>query len=159
MLSAWKLLFDGAAFTPAPGVTYTAFRQLFYGRPANNTLTPPLTAMPSLRELKEAHSDAATKDRGENGRLHARLGLVERDCQQWYEEATKVFVEGSEVGDLIRRRVPTTTDYNPPTPAPSPSVPTPAQYRPLAGKVVQGFSPRHAATGSRAGFPGDGPAG
>ena len=41
-------------------------------------------------------------------------------------DATKVFVAGSEIGDLIRAEVPTTTDYNPPgggTPPPAPPPP------------------------------------
>jgi hypothetical protein len=50
--------------------------------------------------------------------------IVERDCQNWKAEATKVFVEGTEIGDLIRSEVPTSSDYNPPTPAPPPP-PTP----------------------------------
>ncbi len=57
-------------------------------------------------------------------RLNARLGIVERDCQDWYAEAIKVFVAGTEIGDLIRSEVPTTADYNPPTP-PTPPAPPP----------------------------------
>jgi hypothetical protein len=122
VLSAWKLEFGGAAFVPAPGVTYDAFRELFYGRAADAGATPPVTALDSLRELKDAYSDASTIDRRETGRLNARLGIVERDCVDWYAEATKVFVEGTEIGDLIRSEVPVSSDYNPPTPpAPTPT--------------------------------------
>jgi len=125
-LSAWKLEFGGASFVPAPGVTYAAFRELFYGHPPNPGATPPVSAMPSLRELKEAYSDKATLDRHQTGRLNARLGIVEKDCQDWYAEATKVFVEGTEIGDLIRSQVPTSADYSPPTPTPpAPPVPAP----------------------------------
>jgi hypothetical protein len=101
--------FDGATFVPAPGVTYNAFRDLFYGHAAP-AAAPPVTAMPSLRELKEAYSDKAPLDRRETGRLNARLALVERDCQDWYAEATKVSVAGTEIGDLIRSQIPTSAD-------------------------------------------------
>jgi hypothetical protein len=124
MLSAWKLEFGGSAFVPAPGVTYDAFRDLFYGHPANPAATPPVTEMPSLRQLKEDYSDKATIARRETGRLNARLAIVERDCQDWYAEATKVFVAGTEIGDLIRAQVPTTNTYNPATPHP-PTPPPP----------------------------------
>jgi hypothetical protein len=75
--------------------------------------------MPSLREL----NDQATIDRRETSRLNARLVLVERDCQDWYAEATKVLVAGTEIGDLIRSQIPTSADYNPPTPPPVPPAP------------------------------------
>lgn len=130
-LSAWKLEFGGAAFTPAPGVTYAAFRELFYGHPADPAAVPPVLAMASLRELKEAYSDKSTVDRRETGRLNAKLSTVERDCQDWYAEATKVFAAGTEIGDLIRSEIPTTSDYNPPTPpAPSPPPPVPVPPTP-----------------------------
>lgn len=125
LLSAWKLEFGGAAFVPAPGLTYEGFRELFTGRTADPGATPPVTALPSLRELKETYSDKQTIDRRETGRLNARLGSVERDCQDWYAEATKIFVEGTEIGDLIRAEVPTSSDYNPPTPAPPAPPPGP----------------------------------
>lgn len=128
VLSAWKLEFGGAAFIPAPGVTYAGFRELFYGRAANPGATPPVTALPSLRELKDEYSDASTVDRREGGRLNARLMLVERDCVDWYAEATKVFVAGTEIGDLIRAEVPVSSDGDapaPPPPAP-PAPPSPA---------------------------------
>ncbi len=124
LLSAWKLEFGGAAFDPGPGLTYDGFRDLFHGHAANPGATPPVLAMPSLRALKEAYSDKQTIDRQETGRLNAKLVTVERDCQDWYAEATKVFVEGSEIGDLIRSEVPTSADYNKPgTPAPTPPAP------------------------------------
>ena len=59
-------------------------------------------------------------------RLDARLAIVERDCQDWNAEATKVFVEGTEIGDLIRIQVPTTGDYNPPTAGAGTPPPSPA---------------------------------
>jgi hypothetical protein len=123
-LSAWKLEFDGAALSAGPGVTYDGFRLLFHGRAADNTVTPPITAIPSLRELKELYSDKATLDRRETGRLNARLGALERDCQDWYAEATKIFVAGTEIGDLIRSEVPTSDDYSPSAPPP-PAPPAP----------------------------------
>ncbi len=63
-------------------------------------------------------------DRRKTGRLNVRLAIVEHGCQDWYGEATKVLVEGTEIGDLIRAQVPTSSDYNPPTPAP-PATPPP----------------------------------
>jgi hypothetical protein len=60
--------------------------------------------------LKDAYSDAATIDRRETGRLNARLGQVERDCVDWYAEATKIFVAGTEIGDLIRAEIPVSSD-------------------------------------------------
>ena len=60
------------------------------------------------------------------GHLNARLSIVERDCQDWYAEATKVFVEGTEIGDLIRSQVPTNGDYNPPTAGGGTQPPSPA---------------------------------
>lgn len=124
LLSAWKLEFGGAAFVPSPGVTYEGFRELFAGRAADPGATPPVTALPSLRELKEAYSDKQTIDRREAGRLNAKLSTVQRDCQDWYAEATKVFVAGSEIGDLIRAEVPSSDEYgSPPAPPPEPPAP------------------------------------
>jgi hypothetical protein len=127
LLSAWDVEFGGAAFAPAPGndMTYDSFNALFIGRAANPNATPPVTALPSLRTLKRAQSDAATIQRREAGRLGKRLALIEKDCQDWYAEATKYFPEGTEIGDLIRGQVPTTSDYHPPAPAPPPTPPTP----------------------------------
>jgi hypothetical protein len=130
LLSAWDLEFGGAAFAPAPGpeMSFESFRALFYGRAADPAATPPVTAIPSLRDLKKLQSDKATIDRREAGRVNKRLALIQKDCQDWYAEATRFFPEGTEIGDLIRSEVPTTTDYNPPTPAPPappPAPPTP----------------------------------
>ena len=109
-------------------MTCEGFRDLFYGHPADPAATPHVTLMVSLRELKENFSDKATIDRRETGRLNAKLTSVQRDCQDWYAEATKVFVAGTEIGDLIRAEVPTSADYGtstPPPPTPPPSPPTP----------------------------------
>jgi hypothetical protein len=132
LLSAWELEFGGAAFAPAPGndMTFDAFNALFIGRTADPDATPPVTALPSLRQLKRAQSDAATVHRREAGRLGKRLALIEKDCQDWYAEAAKYFPEGTEIGDLIRSEIPTTTDYNPPTPAPAPPPPPPPPPNP-----------------------------
>jgi hypothetical protein len=124
-LSAWKLEFGGEAFVPAPGLTYAGFRELFSGRAADPAATPPVTALPSLRVLKEAYSDNSTIARRERGRLNVKLSTVERDCQDWYAEATKVFVAGTEIGDLIRAEVPTSDQYGTSTPPPPVPVPTP----------------------------------
>lgn len=125
LLSAWKLEFGGAAFVPGPGYTYEGLRALFYGRTANPAATPPVLALASLRELKETYADKSTVARRELGRLNARLATVERDCVDWYAEATKVFPADTEIGDLIRAEVPTGADYNPPTPgAPEPGQPS-----------------------------------
>lgn len=131
MLSAWKLEFGGTAFTPVPGVTYEGFRTLYYGKPEDTTVTPHVAAIPSLRELKEEYSDKATTDRKTLGRVNAILQRVEKDVQDWYAEATKAFVAGTEIGDLLRARVPTTTDYNAPTPAPQPT--TGGTHPPVGG--------------------------
>jgi hypothetical protein len=103
------------------GETFDAFKVLFYGRAANPGATPPVTAIVSLRDLKKAQSDAATIDRREAGRVNKLLALIEKDCQDWYAEATRFFSAGTEIGDLIRSEVPTTSDYNPPTPATPPA--------------------------------------
>lgn len=125
LLSAWKLEFGGAAFAPSPGVTYDSFRELFYGRDADPAAVPPVTELPSLRKLKEAYSDKQTLDRREAGRLNAKLFTVQRDCQDWYAEATKVFPESTEIGVLIRTQVPTTEEYGAPPPSPPPEPPPP----------------------------------
>ena len=57
--------------------------------------------------------------------------MVETDCQDWYAEAIKIFVEGTEIGDLIRSQVPTSSDYSPAPVAP-PSPPTPQILQPAA---------------------------
>ena len=124
-LSAWKLEFGGAAFVPAAELTYAGFRELFYGRAADPVAVPPVTALPSLHELKEAYSDKSTIDRRETGRLNAKLSTVQRDCQDWYAEATKVFVAGTEIGDLIRSEVPTSDEYGSPPAPPEPPPPPP----------------------------------
>lgn len=120
LLSAWKLEFGGAAFSPGPGMTYQGFRDLFYGRAADPGAAPPVTALASLRELKEEYSDKATVARREMGRFNKRLALIERDCVDWYAEATKVFVAGSEIGDLIRAEIPVSSDGDAPPPPPPP---------------------------------------
>lgn len=116
LLSAWKEEFL-PAFSPAPGITYQGFQTLFFGNEAG---TPPT---PSLRALEQALSDAVTIGRPEVGRLNVLLTLTERDTVDWYAEATRFFPAGTSTGDLIRADIPTTTQYNPPTPAPSPVVP------------------------------------
>jgi len=131
MLSAWDLEFGGPAFAPAPGdaMTFASFRALFYGRAANPEATPPVTAIPSLRDLKKLQSDKATIDRRETGRVNKRLALIQKDCQDWYAEAARFFPAGTEIGDLLRSEVPTTTDYNPPaggTPPAGGGTPPPA---------------------------------
>jgi hypothetical protein len=77
----------------------------------------------SLRVLKQALSDAVTIERREVGRLNVLLTRAERDAVDWYAEATNVFPAGTETGDLIRSDIPTTSQYNPATPTPSPVAP------------------------------------
>lgn len=120
LLSAWKEEFGGSAFIPAPGITYGAFEALLVG---DTAASPEIF---SLRKLKQALSDAVTVERSKVARLNVLLTRVERDVQDWYAEATSVFIEGTEIGDLVRT-LPTTASYNPPTPAtPAPVPPTPA---------------------------------
>jgi hypothetical protein len=119
LLSAWKEEF-GTDFTPGPGLTFNGFKVLFFG---DATATP---AVPSLRELKQGLSDAATVERSKVGKLNALLGRAQRDAQDWYAEATSVFPANMESGDLVRT-IPTTTDYNPPTPASTPAAKNPAK--------------------------------
>lgn len=116
LLSAWKEEFL-PAFTPAPGITFAGFQALFFG---DETTTP---KAPSLRALKQGLSDAVTVERREVGRLNVLLTSAERDAVDWYAEATSVFATGTEIGDLIRADIPTTTQYNPATPAPVAGVP------------------------------------
>ena len=116
LLSAWKEEFL-PAFTPAPGITFVGFQGLFFGDEATTPKSP------SLRALKQALSDAVTVERREVGRLNVLLTSVERDSVDWYSEATSVFPAGTETGDLIRADIPTTTQYNPATPAPGPVIP------------------------------------
>lgn len=125
LLSAWKEEFGGAGFLPVPAmggqpaVTFESFRALLFGAPAAGG-TP---AVSSLRDFKQALSDAATVERRAVGRLNVLLNRAEKDAQDWYAEATSVFPANTEVGDLVRG-IPTTADYNPPTPA-APAAPTP----------------------------------
>lgn len=126
LLSAWKIEFDGNAFSPAPDITFDAFSALFFGKPAKNGAA----AVPSLRDLKQAVSDAGTIERREVGRLNSLLTRTEGDCQHWYAEATSAFASGTEIGDLVRSEVPTTTDYGSSTPKPAP---TPAPAPALVG--------------------------
>lgn len=111
LLSAWKEEF-GPDFTPAPGITFAVFQRQFFGDAA---ATPPV---PSLRDLKQALSDAVTIERRETGRLNVLLNRVNRETVDWYAEATAVFPAGTETGDLIRSDIPTTDQYNPATSAP-----------------------------------------
>ncbi len=104
----------GPNFLPAPQVTFDSFKALLFG---DTTVTPNL---PSLRQLKQALSDAATVERKKVGALSVLLARVETDAQDWYAEATSVFAEGTEIGNLIRT-IPTT--YTPPA---KPATPKPA---------------------------------
>lgn len=115
LLSGWKEEF-GPAFSPAPGITLDGFTTLLTG----SLLTVP--PVPSLRELKQGLSDAATRERKKVGAVSGILSRVERDAQDWYAEATSVYAAGTPNGDLIRT-VPTTTTYNPSTPATPPAPP------------------------------------
>ncbi|MDB6173905.1 MAG: hypothetical protein JWL59_3216 [Chthoniobacteraceae bacterium] len=104
LISAWKEEFAGPAFVPAPKITHDAFRELIYGVAANGKKQ----GIPSLRALKQDHSDKLTVERREVGRVSALLNRVERDAVDWYAEATSVFEEGTEIGELLRALIPTT---------------------------------------------------
>ena len=94
-----------APFTPAPGKTLAAFKRLLEGDPDSGQ-----AAYPMLSTLKRVYNA-----------LLAKWQVSEDECVSWYAEATKVFLEGTAEGDMIRNQVP--TDYNPPTPAPTPTPP------------------------------------
>jgi hypothetical protein len=120
LLSAWKEEF-GPNFAPAPEITFDGFKALLFGDATANPKRP------SLRDLKQALSDAATVERREVGRVSVLLTRVERDAVDWYAEATSIYGEATEIGALLRAEIPTTSDYNPATPAqPKPAQPTPA---------------------------------
>ncbi len=114
LLSAWKEEF-GIAFAPLPGITYESFHALFIGAATTPTL-------PSLRDLKQALSDAATIERKKVGALSVLLNRAERDAQDWYAEALMAFPAGTANGDIIRA-IPTSTDYSPPSTPANPATP------------------------------------
>ena len=112
-LAVWTAAF-GPTFTPAPGKTHAAFKQLFDGDPAN--LPEPI---PSLDALKKAHKQAEKKARVSKGKLNQLITRLEDDCTQWYAEATSVFRKNTPEGAMIRANVPSTNDYNPVTAPPT----------------------------------------
>jgi hypothetical protein len=109
LLAAWSQEF-GEDFVPAPGNTFTAYKELFEGT----------ETVPSLRKLKSNYKEAGAKARRAAGDFNALISRLEDECIQWYAEATAVFPAGTTNGDLIRGQIP--TSYNPPTAAPTPPV-------------------------------------
>ena len=99
LLAAWKTAF-GEAFSPAPGSTYAGLKALFEGQ-----ATPPVA--PALRILKRDYREARAVARREVGFFNTLVTRLEDQCVQWYGEATAVFAEGTDQGDLIREEVPT----------------------------------------------------
>ena len=74
-----------------------------------------------LSTLKRVYNALLAKWQVSEGKYNALITRLEDECVSWYAEATKVFLEGTAEGDMIRNQVP--TDYNPPTPAPTPTPP------------------------------------
>lgn len=122
LLAAWEEWEEqtGALFTPAPGRTLAAFKLLLEGGAGDDQATNP-----KLGTLKKTYRVALGKWRRSAGLLNVLYARLEDECVAWYAEATKVFLEGTAEGNLIRELIP--TNYNPPTPAaPAPANPPPA---------------------------------
>lgn len=112
----------GEAFVPAPLKTLAAFKRLLEGDPASGQASYPM-----LSTLKKVYNGLLAKWQQREGIYNALISRLEDECVSWYGEATKVFLEGTVEGDMIRNQVP--TDYNPATPAPTPT-PTPTPPSP-----------------------------
>jgi len=109
LLAAWEEEFDGPAFTPGAGITFAGFEALIEGAPA--APAPPEPAVSSLRQLRRTMDGKGTIFRREVGRVNALLQRVEKDCVDWYAEVTAVYAVGTEIGNLVRANVPTSSDY------------------------------------------------
>ena len=72
---------------------------------------------PGIHHFRTSHH-LTTVARREIARVNLLLTRAERDCVDWYAEATAVFPATTEIGALIRSDIPNTDQYNPPTPAP-----------------------------------------
>ncbi len=108
ILAAWEEEFNGPAFTPAAGITFAGFEALIEGAPA-----PAGPVVLSLRQLRRTLDAKGTIARREVGRVNALLERVQKDGVDWYAEVTAVYAVGTEIGDLVRANVPTSSDYGP----------------------------------------------
>ena len=111
VLAAWKVGFAGG--TLIPSFTIADFEKLFTG----DAVAVPI--VPSLRAIKNNHKTALATARQSVGMYNAMITRLEDEAQQWYAEATAVYPASTVEGDMIRNSVPTSSDYNPATVAPT----------------------------------------
>lgn len=108
----------GEAFLPAPGKTIAAFKRLLEGDPGSGQASYPM-----LSTLRKVYTALLAKWQQKEGIYNALISRLEDECVAWYGEATKVFLEGTAEGDMIRNQVPTDYTPEPPKPAPAPVTP------------------------------------
>jgi hypothetical protein len=109
----------GALFIPAQNKTLVAFKRLIEGDPESGQASYPM-----LSTLKKAYNALLAKWQVSEGKYNALITRLEDECVSWYGEATRVFLEGTPEGDMIRNQVPTDYTPAPAKPAPGPT-PTP----------------------------------
>lgn len=115
----------GEAFLPAPLKTLAAFKRLLEGDPESGQASYPM-----LATLRNVYNTLLAKWQQREGVYNALISRLEDECVSWYGEATKVFLEGTVEGDMIRNQVP--TDYSPEPPKPAPGPVTPPAPGPTA---------------------------